>query len=315
MIIREYRESDFESIKNWITDERTHAMWCANRTPFPLQKQGFDELLKDISERHGDRPFVAMDENGAVTGFFCYSLNSETNEVMLKFVMVDPARRGMGLGKEMLRQAVCFAYDITQADAVQLMVFSENVRARRCYEGAGFTVRKTQEKAFQFKDESWDRINMVTKKSIAIIEQAKTEDLHEILQLQYLAYQSEADLFGTRDISPLKQTLDEVVSEFNSGIILKMVIAGNIIGSVRATEKDGTIYIGKLMIHPDFRRKGYGSLLLCEIERHYPDKRYELFTSTRSKDNIRLYHKNGYKEFKQEMVSDELTFVFLEKTE
>ena len=173
----------------------------------------------------------------------------------------------------------------------------------------------TQEHAFQFKDESWDRINMVTKKSIAIIEQAKTEDLHEILQLQYLAYQSEADLFGTRDIPPLKQTLDEVVSEFNSGIILKMVIAGNIIGSVRATEKDGTVYIGKLMIHPDFRRKGYGSLLLREIERHYPDKRYELFTSTRSKDNIRLYHKNGYKEFKQEMVSDELTFVFLEKTE
>ena len=50
MIIREYRENDFESIKNWITDERTHAMWCANRTPFPLQKQGFDELLKDISD-------------------------------------------------------------------------------------------------------------------------------------------------------------------------------------------------------------------------------------------------------------------------
>ena len=97
---------------------------------------------------------------------------------------------------------------------------------------------------------------MVTKKDIAIIEQAKAEDLHEILQLQYLAYQSEADLFGTRDIPPLKQTLDEVVSEFNSGIILKMVIAGNIIGSVRATEKDGTVYIGKLMIHPDFRRKG-----------------------------------------------------------
>lgn len=33
------------------------------------------------------------------------------------------------------------------------------------------------------------------------------------------------------------------------------------------------------------------------------------------KDNIRLYHKNGYKDFKQEIVSEELTFVFLEKTE
>ena len=163
MIIRDYKESDFDSIKNWIADERTHALWCANRTQFPLQKQSFDELLKDISERHGDRPFVAVDENGVVMGFYCYSLNAETKEGMFKFVMVDPARRGIGLGKEMLKQAVRYAFDVTKADAVQLMVFSENVRAKRCYEGAGFTVRRTQEDAFQFQDESWDRINMVKK--------------------------------------------------------------------------------------------------------------------------------------------------------
>ena len=42
------------------------------------------------------------------------------------------------------------------------------------------------------------------------IEKAEYNDLTEILNLQYLAYQSEADLFGTRDIPPLKQTLEEV---------------------------------------------------------------------------------------------------------
>jgi ribosomal protein S18 acetylase RimI-like enzyme len=146
------------------------------------------------------------------------------------------------------------------------------------------------------------------------IEKARFEDLDEILQLQYLAYQSEADLFGTRDIPPLKQTIDEVIEEYNDGLILKMVDDDNVIlGSVRAKDVEGSVYIGKLMIHPDYRCKGYGSSLLKEVEECYPGKRYELFTSTRSADNIRLYQKNGYKEFKQEPVTEELIFVYMEK--
>lgn len=145
------------------------------------------------------------------------------------------------------------------------------------------------------------------------IEKAEYNDLPEILKLQYLAYQSEAALFGTQDIPPLKQTLEEVVDEFNAGIILKLVIDNMIIGSVRAKEQGGTAYIGKLMVHPDHRCKGYGSVLLSEIEKCFPDKRYELFTSTRSKDNIRLYEKNGYTAFDSKKINDELEFVYMEK--
>ena len=146
------------------------------------------------------------------------------------------------------------------------------------------------------------------------IKKAELSDIKEILKLQYLAYQSEADLFGSRDIPPLKQTLDEVVEEFNSGIILKMVDDKNtIIGSVRAKESDGTVYIGKLMVHPNHRHKGYGTMLLSEIEKCFPDKRYELFTSTRSLDNIRLYQKLGYTIFARKAVNDELEFVYMEK--
>ena len=149
-----------------------------------------------------------------------------------------------------------------------------------------------------------------------MILKANRNDLQEKLQLQYLAYQSEADLFGSRDIPPLKQTLDEVVEEFNSGVILKIVDDKNaIIGSVRAIERDGTVYIGKLMVHPDHRHKGYGTMLLCEIEKCFSDKRYELFTSTRSIDNIRLYQKLGYTIFARKAVNDELEFVYMEKNE
>ena len=147
-----------------------------------------------------------------------------------------------------------------------------------------------------------------------MIVKADYKDLQEILRLQYLAYQSEAALFGSKDIPPLKQTIEEVIAEYREGIILKMVDEnGVIIGSVRAKESNGTVYIGKLMVHPDHRRSGYGARLLAEVEQFYPGKRYELFTSSRSIDNIKLYQKSGYKEFARKAVNDELLFVYMEK--
>ena len=143
--------------------------------------------------------------------------------------------------------------------------------------------------------------------------QANFDDLHEILQLQYLSYQSEAALFGRRDIPPLKQTPDDLADEYNTGVILKMINNDTIIGSVRAKEFEGTVYIGKLMVHPNYRHNGYGTRLIKEIEKYFHNKRYELFTSTRSKDNIRLYQSLGYKIFDITAVDDELRFVYMEK--
>lgn len=128
-----------------------------------------------------------------------------------------------------------------------------------------------------------------------------------------MAYQSEADLFESRDIPPLKQTLDEIILEYNEGVILKVKIDSSIIGSVRAVLKNDTVYIGKLMVHPDFRRMGIGKKLLLEIEDYFPGRRYELFTSTRSKDNIRLYESLGYKFFKERKMDGGLEFFYMEK--
>ena len=116
------------------------------------------------------------------------------------------------------------------------------------------------------------------------------------------------------DIPPLKQTLGEVYDDFNKGVILKAIDEnGVIIGSVRAYQDTGTVYIGKLMVHPDMQNKGIGTRLLLEIENVYPNQRFELFTSTRSIRNIKLYEKLGYETFKEERVSKELQFVYMQK--
>ena len=146
------------------------------------------------------------------------------------------------------------------------------------------------------------------------IEQASKTDLSEILNLQRLAYQSEAILLNDFSIPPLLQTLEEVQQEFSNGIFLKAVTDGQIIGSVRGYVQDRTLNIGKLIVHPDFRGRGVGTQLLQAIEDACPDCRYELFTSAKSEKNIRLYERQGYRRFAKKQISAELCFVYLEKT-
>ena len=145
------------------------------------------------------------------------------------------------------------------------------------------------------------------------IVKAEECDLPSILELQKLAYQSEAELVGDYSIPPLTQTIDGITDDFNNGTILKFVDFGEIIGSVRVRFSEGTLYIGRLIVTPSRQNQGIGKALLLAAEELYPDARYELFTSDRSAKNLSLYVKNGYKEFKREPFNEYVNLVYLEK--
>ena len=143
---------------------------------------------------------------------------------------------------------------------------------------------------------------------------AALEDLPIILKLQKLAYISEAKIHNNYSIQPLVQTLEEVEKEFEKCIILKLLDEQQkIIGSIRAYEENNRVYIGKLIVHPDYQNKGLGSSLLKTIEEMYPNKSFELFTSSKSDKNLWLYKKNGYRKYKRQSTPDGMEFVYLEK--
>jgi hypothetical protein len=56
-----------------------------------------------------------------------------------------------------------------------------------------------------------------------VIIPARLEDAATILELQKLAYRSEAMIYDDFSISPLTQTLENLQSEFNTKTILKAV--------------------------------------------------------------------------------------------
>jgi GNAT superfamily N-acetyltransferase len=153
------------------------------------------------------------------------------------------------------------------------------------------------------------------KKLNMVIEKASIADAKEILKLQKLAYLSEAKIYNDYTIPPLTQTLEETLEDFANCIILKATIGGVIIGSVRGQlTDDNSCYIGRLMVHPDFQKRGIGSHLLQAIQDEYKKvNRYILATGQASVDNVRLYQKLGFKQYATERMNDKVTIVHMEK--
>jgi len=147
------------------------------------------------------------------------------------------------------------------------------------------------------------------------ITNASFEDLKTILVLQKQAFLSEADIYNDFDISPpLLQTLEELTKEFSESIILKAVLGDFIVGSVRGFQVDETVFIKRLIVNPNYQNQGIGTKLMKSIEDSFKNnKRYELFTGHKSKRNLHLYQKIGYKEFKRIPIHENLTMIYLEK--
>ncbi|KIF70708.1 acetyltransferase [Streptomyces sp. AcH 505] len=150
------------------------------------------------------------------------------------------------------------------------------------------------------------------------ISAARAQDAEQILKLQYLCYQNEAELYGDYTIEPLTQTLEDLRAELDAGHGLVARLGDEIVASVRGTvDEQGTARIAKLIVHPRMQRHGLGGRLLDAIEGQFATtpaaKRFQLFTGHRSEGNLRLYRSRGYLPVSRELVGPRLTLVTLEK--
>ena len=95
--LRPYKDSDAETVLSWCGEEKAFYQWTAGVLgAFPLTKERFAGLGKLMR-------FTALDDQ-EIVGFFTLRNPKPTqDEVRFGFVILDPNRRGQGIGKEMLR--------------------------------------------------------------------------------------------------------------------------------------------------------------------------------------------------------------------
>ncbi len=129
-----------------------------------------------------------------------------------------------------------------------------------------------------------------------IITKATPDDAQSILEVQKLAFRSEAELLDNYRIPPLMQTIESITEDFETYDFYKITVKNKILGALKVRVLDNNVlWIGRLIVHPDYQKQGLGRTLMKFIERKYKTvKGFELFTAQKSKRNIRFYQSLGY---------------------
>ena len=147
------------------------------------------------------------------------------------------------------------------------------------------------------------------------IEIATIEDVPEILELQYKAFYPVAEQLNWLDAPNLTETVNQAREDFPKFTVLKMVDDnGKIIGSVRGNVDNGSLYIGRLMVLPEFQQNGYGKLLFHKIQELLPHRRVWLETCADVQSSFTFYEREGFNTFKTEVLGNGLSWVSMEKT-
>ena len=146
------------------------------------------------------------------------------------------------------------------------------------------------------------------------IELATIQDVPALLHLQHQAFGPLCEELGWNDAPPLTESLEHAYEEFEGCTTLKVQNdAGYIIGSVNGNLTDGSLYIGRLMVLPDYQQQGIGKQLFRDIQLRLPHNRAWLCTCQQVRSTYEFYLREGFKPYMSKEVGPGLTWVYMEK--
>ena len=138
------------------------------------------------------------------------------------------------------------------------------------------------------------------------------DEATELLTLQKRAYRQEADLIGSDQIPPLHETLEvlQQSTETFYGYFLGSQLAGAV-----SYKREGDLFdIYRMMVHPDYFRRGIARALLQFVEGYEPGvKRIIVSTGLLNMPARALYERAGFTATTEEEVIQHLWIIHFEK--
>jgi RimJ/RimL family protein N-acetyltransferase len=162
-VVIELRASDahdLQSLPSWIGSDEEMRLWSGPGFSWPLSAEQVQAYFEE--SRSGRRLLwsAVTTKDAVLIGHASLRFQVQNNVGRLGRVLVDPARRGEGLGRALVTSAVVAGFAQSQINVMTLGVYRQNTTARRLYESIGFTFTQTTTAPTTVGDHSWDSMEM-----------------------------------------------------------------------------------------------------------------------------------------------------------
>lgn len=150
---------DADALTSWASSADELLQWSGPYFSFPLDK----EQLRAYAESAGDHRRLI---SGVTEGTDVIVAHAEMNVLpehrvgQIRRVAVAPEMRGRGVGGALMQWLVNFGFAELRLHRLELVVFSFNDCALRCYETAGFREEGRAREARKASSGYWDLIYM-----------------------------------------------------------------------------------------------------------------------------------------------------------
>jgi RimJ/RimL family protein N-acetyltransferase len=136
MFLRKYTDSDFPTLKSWVTDPDLLFTFAGGSWSYPLTF----EQVKTYQEAHPlKQSYILCNEKGTPIAFG-ELISGEANSPRLGRLLVGgEENRGKGIGKILIHKMIEESRKNNDQRFIHLFVFQDNFMAIRCYENMGFT--------------------------------------------------------------------------------------------------------------------------------------------------------------------------------
>lgn len=301
MRLRALALEDCETLRSWISSSDELFQWSGPwdfRWPLDL-----GQLQRDLDRAgHHRRVYAAVDpDRGPLVGHVMLTIEPDHRIGVVGRVLVDPARRGEGLGTALMHEIVRVGFDRLGLHRLQLAVYDFNVGAIACYQRVGFAIEGRMRDSTRGSDGYWTGYLM------ALLEDAYRE--HRAREIGGVSVRAAriadapalarllTELGYPQDAEQARSRLTTWAGD-TRGVVLVAESDGSPAGVIAAhaipyLERPGSFArVVALAVDREHRRSGVGRQLLAAVEAWATelDCRELEITSSRARDDAQAFY-------------------------
>lgn len=146
---------------------------------------------------------------------------------------------------------------------------------------------------------------------IKIIDISVRDNAKDVLNIQIPSYKVEAEIIGSDEIPPLKDTV-KTLQECEE-IFFGYYEDEELCGAISLEVEDNVVDIHRLIVHPTHFRKGIAQKLLDYVTRNFEAEKIKVATGSKNTPAVSFYKKNDFENIKEITVNENISLTFYEK--